>query len=329
MPDEKIIDGQQVDGGKGGAQDQQQQNQGQQNQQGQGDGQGDKGKQQDGQQQQQQKPTWPDDWREQLAGEDKGYLKKLSRYASPTEYSKGYRALEQRLSSGELKAQLPKDATEEQLTAWRQESGLPDKPDGYVAALKLPDGVVLGEADKPLVADFAEKVALKGNLSQEQMNSAISWYYQTQDALALKTEDADADFKQKTEDSLRTEWGADYRPNINAVENMLSRMPEGLGESLLAARVSMPTKEDPTRSVPLGNHPLFIKWAAQLEREVNPTATLVPAGTGNVGKTIEDEITSIEKDMRTNREEYFKDEKKQGRYRELIAARDRMKARAA
>ena len=47
-------------------------------------------------------------------------------------------------------------ASVRQIAAWRSENGVPDKADDYVGALDLPQGVVPGEADKPLLASFAQ-----------------------------------------------------------------------------------------------------------------------------------------------------------------------------
>ena len=66
---------------------------------------------------------WSDDWRSKMAGGDAKEAKRLERFASPKEVFKSYRAFETRLSSGELKSALPKDAKPEQLTAWRAENG--------------------------------------------------------------------------------------------------------------------------------------------------------------------------------------------------------------
>ena len=53
---------------------------------------------------------WPADWRQKLAGEDKKTLERLGRMASPADLFKSYRALEQKVSAGELKKGLPENA---------------------------------------------------------------------------------------------------------------------------------------------------------------------------------------------------------------------------
>ena len=93
--------------------------------------------------------TWPDDWRGRLAGKDADALKRLNRFQSPEGVYKSWRSLEQRLSAGEIKSALPKDASDEQVAEWRKENGLPEKPDGYQLTRVI--GREWTEADKPLL----------------------------------------------------------------------------------------------------------------------------------------------------------------------------------
>ncbi len=266
---------------------------------------------------------WPTDWRQRLAGEDAKELKRLERFGSPLDIMRSYRALEQRVSSGELKKALPENASDEEKATWRKENGIPDKPDGYIEKLALPNGIVPGEADKPILNDFAKR-AMEKNWSPNQYNEAVSWYYENLDAQRAAQEDADAQHKQTAEDDLRSEWGPDYRRHVNAVGNLLSTAPEGLADRLLAGRTADGKK--------IGDDPAIVRWLSQLSREINPAATLVPAGTSDAGKNISDRIADMEKMMGDRSSDYWrgpKAEAMQAEYRDLITARDKMKDRAA
>src|SRR5262245_1748274 len=72
------------------------------------------------------KGYWPDGWQARLAGDDPDALKQIGRYASPEEIWKKAKSLERRLSSGELKAVLPKDPKPEDVSAWRKDNGIPE-----------------------------------------------------------------------------------------------------------------------------------------------------------------------------------------------------------
>src|SRR5258708_4539766 len=118
--------------------------------------------------------TFPQSWREDLAGGDKAFRKTLDRFDSPAALAKAYKELTSRLSSGDLKATKPPpdNATPEQLAAWRAEQGLPQSATAYVDGLQLGDGTVTGEAEKALLASFADE-ALKDRWTADQYNRAV------------------------------------------------------------------------------------------------------------------------------------------------------------
>ena len=169
--------------------------------------------------------TWPSDWREKYAGGDEKKLKVLSRYASPEAVFDAQLATWQRFSAGELKSALPKDATPEQVTAWRAENGIPESPDKY--DLALDNGLTIGENDKPIIDGFLAK-AHDANYTPAQAKQAVQWYFEhMQEAQAKIAEDTKR-VEQQTEDALRAEWGQDFRPNMNAINGLLdSFVPAG------------------------------------------------------------------------------------------------------
>lgn len=258
------------------------------------------------------KPTWPEDWREQLAAGDEAFLKQLRRYKSPQAYARAGFEAQQRIRSGEMKAALPENPTDAQLAEWRKENGIPEKPGDYLA--ELPDGLVVGDADKPVMQAFAEK--MHGlNAPPSVVKEAVAWYFAERENQMAAQAEADKAFQAKAEDELRAEWGAEYRVHQNAVKNYISTLPEEVGATLLAARGA-----DGYR---LGDNPHVVRWLANLVSELNPAATVMP-GSMNDPKSLDAEIARLEGLMRTDRKAYNKEE---GRYRELLDARDRMNAR--
>lgn len=256
------------------------------------------------------KPTWPEDWRTQLAGEKSD--KQLDRFAAPKDVYNAWKALQGRLSSGELKSTLPKDAKPEEVTKWRAENGIPEKHSEY----KMPEGLAIGEADKPLIDLFLQDMHGK-NASPDVVQAAVQSYYKIQEAQASKIAEADVSHKQEMEDSLRAEWGGEYRGNINGIKSMLESAPGGIADKILSARMG--------DGRAIANDPEVLRWLASTARELNPMATVVPAGGDQMG-AITDEIASIEKLMGNRQSEYWKGpkaEKMQARYRDLTTARDR------
>lgn len=260
------------------------------------------------------KATWPENWRDEMAAGDEKVRKQLDRYASPKDVSTALRALQTKLSSGELKSTLPKDAKPEDIARWREENGIPAKPEEY----KLPDGLVVGDADKPMVEGFLQRMHAK-NAPPELVQEGIAYFYELQEAQAAKIAEADVSHKQEVEDTLRAEWGGEYRGNVNSIKAMLESAPGGIADIILSARSA--------DGRALANQPAFMQWLAGTARELNPVATVVPAGGDQMG-AISDEITKIEKLMGNRQSEYWKGpgaEKMQARYRQLIEARDRRK----
>lgn len=271
------------------------------------------------------------DWRSRMAGSDADALKRLARFPDEGALFKSYRALEARLSSGELKKALPEGATAEEITTWRKENGLPEKAEGYVEALALPNGLVLGEADKPIVAEFAA-AALEGNIDPKAFNGLVTKYYAIQDQQRAKQETDDATFKQSSEDTLRGAWeGPAYRQNLTAISNMMAGWPKGLAERVLAGRTAAYQDENGKLVEPrkLGDDPAFVQQMAALALELNPAASLVPAGATNAAKGVADRIEEIRKFRREKPNEYEADKKMQAEELELIDAQLKIQKRAA
>lgn len=265
--------------------------------------------------------SWPEDWRAKLAGKDEALLKRLQRFSSPENVWKSYSALEQRMKSGELKSALPENATEDQISGWRKDNGIPEKPEGYLE--KLPDGIVIGEDDKKLVTDFATAMH-KVNAPPAVVAQAIDWHYKFEEAIKADQVEADKSFKQENDDGLRAEWGAEYRANVNTVKTFLEKAPKGLGENLLGARLA--------NGQLLGNDGEALRWILNMAKEIDPYATVVPAGGSDAGKSVESEIASMKAMMGDHSSKYWKGAEAkilQARYRDLITVRDKMKARAA
>jgi hypothetical protein len=265
--------------------------------------------------------TWPADWRDQFAAGDPKVKAKLDRYTTPADLAKAYRSMEAKLSSGELKSTVPfpEKGTHAEQQAWRQAQGVPDRPEDYKIELK--NGMVVGEADKPIVDEFTKR-AHELNWTPKQVSDVLQFYYDRQDAQTQQLNELDAQRKLSAEDTLRAELGNEYRATVNMVNNYLSADPD-FAERLLGGRLA-----DGTR---IADDPAFIKWMANQVREINPLAALVPAGADQV-RTVSDRKASLEAMMGDRNSEYWKGPKAeamQAEYRAILEAQDRARGRAA
>jgi hypothetical protein len=262
---------------------------------------------------------WPEDWRAKVAGEDAKELARLQRMGSPADVWKAYRALEAKISSGQLKQGLKPDATPEEIKTWRAENGLPESPEGYKP--QLPNGMIPGEEDAPLI-DWFKKAAHAHNVAPDQFNGILGDYFAYQDEMRAQAFEADKTFRSTAEDQLRAEWGPQYRPEIKGISNYINATgPEGLADLLFNARSA--------DGKMLGDHPVILQWLSSRARAENPMATLVPAGSADPMKAGEARIQEIEGIMKTDQRRYWNDAEMQQEYSRLLEAKSSMTGRAA
>jgi len=263
------------------------------------------------------KAAWPADWQERLAKGDDKRAAHVKRYASPEAMADALIAAQNRIRSGELKSALPENPKAEELAAWRKDNGIPESPDKY--DLKFDDGLVIGKDDKPIVDAFL-KSAHDVNMQPNQVKATVAWYYKEQERAAEAQAVQDDQQRVEALDTLNVEWGTDFRKNVNLIQGtVLSRFPTPVRDAIQSARLP--------DGRALFNHPEVLRTLAAIALELNPAGIVTPAGSGDMAKTVDDEIKQIEAKMGTKA--YIKDEKIQSRYRELIDARDKMQRKAA
>ena len=250
-------------------------------------------------------------WRDAFAGEDDKFKSQLERYNSPEDLGKAFREQRATISSGNLKQTPDENATPEDLAAFRAANGIPAEASGYLE--NLPEGLVLGEEDKEIFENFSGAMH-EMNVEPQVMHKVIDWYNgfaeDQQDAMA----ELDNGHHQETEDQLRTEWGTDYRANINLVGSLIETT---FGEENASAILNARDAEGRA----LMNIPGVLQGLADISRQLNPVAQLAPSTGRTADQTLEDEIGELEKFMKDDRKAYNKDEKSQARLRELYQIR--------
>jgi len=250
------------------------------------------------------KGYWPDDWQSRLAGGDEKALNQLKRYASPEDVWKKARSLEQRLSSGEYRQALPKDAKPEEIAQWRKDNGIPEAPTGYSL-----EGLPIKDEDKPLIDEFLTAAHAR-NMQGEQVKGVIEWWRSAQEKQVQARLEKDETERQTTLDALNQEWGGSFRRNVNLVEGFLQTFPESVRDALKAARLPDGTA--------MFNHPDVLRGFVSKALELNPAGVVVPNTGGDLGKTMVDEWKSIQETRTKNRPAYNKDTSMQERERALI-----------
>lgn len=274
-----------------------------------------------------EKPYWPEDWREKVAervagGDKKVYereLKRLQRVVDPSGIYGNYRELDNRLNGGGLVKVPSKDAKPEEIAEYHKAIGVPEKPEDYFQQIKLDNGAVIGEADKPIVDMFASTMH-KAGATPAVMNAMLNTYYAHLEKQAADLDQQDDDYHRASVNELKNDWGSRYERLTNNISTLFRFHPRGKEgfQEMFGGRV------DGKR---FGDHPEIIRMFAALAQDVNPAGAVAEDGNQS-GLSIDAELGAIRKRMREDRRGYDKDVAMQNRFRELITAQQKIQARA-
>ena len=231
-------------------------------------------------------------WRQAIAGDDAEALKTLERMQHPKDVFKSYSELRTKMSKGELKSSVPfpDKGTDEQKAAWRAEQGVPATPEAY--EIKPPEGVVIGEADKPFIDGFLKHAHSK-NWTPDKVSDAIAYWGQQRIARQEEAAQQKAEMTKNTSDALHAEWGTEYRPTINKVDGLLDATVDD-AELKAAIKGSAETSAG------------FSRFLATIATQLNPTSTLVSGDAGAQISSVTDWLSKADKLMRTDRKAYDK-----------------------
>lgn len=262
-------------------------------------------------------PKPADDWRVRASGGDEKLLGYLARVPSEKALVETLKRYNDDMKAGKFLKPLSDNPTDEEIAAHRKATGVPEAADGYLQS--LPDGLVVGDDDKPFVEKFLTNMHAS-NAPPAMVNAALETYYSIVEEQVAAQAEAEHAAQQAGVEDLRTEWGPDYRRNLNAMHAHLDTLPEAVANAFRFGKGA--------DGLPLGYNPAVLKWLAAQALEANPLSTVVPGAGANQAGAIADEIAKIETAMRTDRSAYNRDEKMQARYRELIGARLKLEGNA-
>lgn len=256
-------------------------------------------------------------WWQTAAGETKDFdektIKILENYKSVAELARAHQEAQQTIGRLARSQKLPETASAEAQAEWRKANGIPETPDKY--DLKLDEGIAIGEADKPIV-DSILKEMHAGNVPSNVASKIVNTYYNFLEDQIADQHNADEANRVKAVEALQEAWGAEYKPSLNHVENLLAGVPGEAGGLLKGARL-------PDGRL-LQHSPEIQTWLLGIARDLNPTVTVPPNAT-NPGMGIDEEIAQIEKAQGSD--SYYKDPALRKRYIALLDAKARSNAR--
>ena len=267
---------------------------------------------------------WPANWRDIMAGGDEKLLQRLNRFQSPINLMKSWAAAQSKIGAGEVNRAKPEGREgdpeyQRELDEWRASAGIPTEPDGYLE--KLPDGIVVGDEDKDLASNFLSAMH-KADAPPALVHQALAWHQELKEKQAAERVEQDRSHRVQAEEELRAEWGPEFRPTINGIQALLDyHGGDGFKDRLFGARMPDGTL--------FGDDPSVLKFLAALDREINPHGTVVPNAGQTPLQTVENELAALRKEMTDRNSDYYKNEAKQARYRELLDMEGKIKGRAA
>lgn len=251
-----------------------------------------------------------ENWRTAFAVGDDKRAAVLERFTEPKDLGEAFFAAQDRIRSGDLLKPLPEDATEDDVKAYREQQGIPLEPKAYLE--ELPDGLVIGEDDQPVMLDFATHMH-EVNLTPDQMAHAIQWYNKLMEDTDAATHEQHETLKKETEEQLRDEWGnTEYRANMNLMNALIEA---NFGEQSEAFKNA--TLGDGT---PLLSNPGLVKGLVAMQRVINPAGVIVDGG-GDPNQSLDDEIAANIKMMSEDRAAWNADAARQKRHLQLLEAR--------
>jgi hypothetical protein len=235
--------------------------------------------------------AWPEDWRDKLAGGDDKLKNLLGRYTAPDAFAKAFKELraayDSRKPTKEEAGDLPENATDEQLAAWRKAKGVPEKPEDY--EFEVPEGKELSDGEYEILMDFAKTMHGK-NMPAATVKEISSWFLEYEETVAQKNADRAYQARMDTEEKLRAEWGPDYKANVNLMSNVLQ---EHLGTK--AGDFLSQQLVDGTR---IGDNETFIRLMADMARKVGgSTAELYTTDVHTTGTSLETRKAELMKMM--------------------------------
>ena len=267
----------------------------------------------------------PDDWREQYAvdGEGKpheGKLKFFQRYADPIASANAHYEADQKIRKGEIEAAKAPDehSTEEEWATFRTENDIPATAEEY--AVKLDDGLVLGEADKEIL-EAVYPVAHAANLSSGVMSNLTNSLMEAQQKQFHAEEIQQTKWKDEAVAQLKTTWRGDYDTNVNLIQNkIVGALPEAIQEAFEHSVMADGRK--------MFNTPEVLIEMANWARKLSPSGAVVP-NAANPMQAIDTEIAGYEKRMSEDSVAWHKDKAANDRYMQLLNARTEIKKQAA
>jgi hypothetical protein len=151
------------------------------------------------------------DWRDALGVTDKKLRDSLGKFTSGNAFVESHNHLAGRLKSAIF---IPNEKSpEEEVVKFRKALGVPDKSDGYLAAIQSPEGQQYDESDLAVIEEFAE-IALQHNVPAGAFGAFMQKLTERAGGLRESVVEEIESARDAAEDELAKEWGNDFDKNV-------------------------------------------------------------------------------------------------------------------
>jgi hypothetical protein len=245
------------------------------------------------------------------AGDKKAYDKELKRLERlgierPEQVYGLYRELEGRTSGAGLVKVPGKDAKPEEVAEFNKALGVPEKAEDYLKDLKLENGAVIGEADKPIVGTFTEAMHKVG-APPAAVKAALGWYYDLMAQQEADRADADDEALRVGVSSLKEELGGGYKRETAALKSLFDMAPGGADDKNPNSLYSQVMTARTPDGRMLGNNLEFLKQLIAWRKDIRPFATVTEDGAGSA-KSAEARLEEIRALRKTDNKKYLSNE---------------------
>lgn len=260
-------------------------------------------------------PAWREDWREAMAGKDEKAQRYLSRYSSPENVFKALQSLRQKMDEGALKQAMPDPSDEVAMKAWREAAGVPEKAGEYLEAEDV-QKLELTDVEKDIAAPYLE-AAIERGMPAGEIAPWLGLLKEQIRGQAERLAEEDANFKREAEDTLRVQYGPEYRMNMTHMANVLiPEMGEELWTEMCNSRLPDGRK--------FADSPKVLDWFVNLARKMQEPG-VNPMPTSEAARAqMQTEKASIEKTIQNDPDKYWGDKQMQARYTEILKLEERL-----
>lgn len=152
---------------------------------------------------------------------------------------------------------LPEEkAPPEEVAKFRKALGVPEKPEGYLAAIKPPEGQEFDESDLAVMEEFAQ-IALENNVPAKAFASFMTKLTERATGLRESVAEQIEEAREAAEEELSKEWGNDFDKNVS----LATRAAKGHGGDRFVKFLNS-TKVEGFGL--LGDHPEMVRFLANI-----------------------------------------------------------------